>query len=340
MSILAYAAGVAAVTAVALVGAHWGPAKLAAATRRSSKADSDMFEPLDLEALVGGPAQRRAIRPVFSVAPEDRGEFPGDRKLAPVARTWDKKLGRYVDAKPGTVIKASRAGMEREQLAAYGAIKAYAAGGDAAMEAFVAKQRAYLNGEAESVTTMLDQRDIDHANFVKGFEAAHPDNVVVNPIHGSNTWRGTGAARIATALALLGSLALSACGSTPTQQASLVAAGTTLAAIAAANNTTVAKVVSQGALFCQSGGAAGVNALTVAVATVAGLPASVTGQTSQAVAQTCGALSMVPVPPPAAPESVPVLVAPTTLPSVGSLTSAPAASQSFYQPDPARGLKA
>lgn len=328
MSIFAFAAGAAAVTATAIVAGMWGPAKLGAATRRSSNHDDDTFQPLDLEALVGGPAQRRAPRPVFTVAPEDRGEFPGDRKLAPVARTWDKRLGRYVDVTPRP---------------------------DAAMEAFVAKQREYLNGGDVATKSRLallrtnqfsdpamdavivPQRDIDHANFVKGFEQS---------AGGNQEWRGTGAARFDdavrrgfVAIALLGSLALSACGSTPTQQASLVAAGTTLAAIAAANNTTVAKVVSQGALFCQSGGAAGVNALTVAVATVAGLPASVTGQTSQAVAQTCGALSMVPVPPPAAPESVPVLVAPTTLPSVGSLTSAPS-SQSFYQPDPARGLKA
>lgn len=299
MSIFAFAAGAAAVTATVIVAGMWGPAKLAAATRRSSKPDSDMFAPLDIAPLVGGYAQRGGPRPVFDVAAADR----------PVARTWDKKLGRYVDAtRPSD------------------------------LEVFVAKQRAYLRGQAQAdgrAETIIDQRDIDHANFVKGFEQSAGGNV---------EWRGTGTARFDdavrrgfVAIALLGSLALSACGGTPAQQASLVAAGTTLAAIAAANNTTVAKVVSQGALFCQSGGAAGVNALTVAVATVAGLPASVTGQTSQAVAQTCGALSMVPVPPPAAPESVPVLVAPTTLPSVGSLTSAPAA---LYQPDPARGLKA
>lgn len=129
------------------------------------------------------------------------------------------------------------------------------------------------------------------------------------------TWQGNGRGFTGwLALALIASLALSACSSTPAQQATLATAGLTLAAIAAQNNTTVASVVTKGALFCQLGGGAGV----VAVVNAAGAPVSVTGQTSAAVAAACMAFQAVPVPPPADPSSVPTQTAATTLPAVQS----------------------
>lgn len=137
-------------------------------------------------------------------------------------------------------------------------------------------------------------------------------------------WRGTGGARNAEtgkeptwlagiSFALLASLVLSACNSTPAQQATLVNAGLTLAAIAAQNNTTVASVVTKGALFCQLGGGAGI----VAVINAAGAPVSVTGQSAAAVATACGAFQAIPVPPPSDPASVPTQALPT-LPAVKS----------------------
>lgn len=110
-------------------------------------------------------------------------------------------------------------------------------------------------------------------------------------------------------------LSLTACGSTPEQQATLSAAGMTLAAVAAQNSTTVAKVVAKGALFCQLGGGGAI----IAVATAAGAPASVLGQGSDVVAQACAAFAAVPVAPPADPGAVVVMTArPTALPAVTS----------------------
>jgi hypothetical protein len=106
---------------------------------------------------------------------------------------------------------------------------------------------------------------------------------------------------------------LSGCSTAPTQaQTDVITAGaTTLAAIAAANNTTVAHLVTQGALFCQAAGPA-VTAPFV-LANAAGAPVSVTGQAASAVAAACAALQAIPVPPPVAPASTPVVAAPAVL---------------------------
>lgn len=114
--------------------------------------------------------------------------------------------------------------------------------------------------------------------------------------------------KIAFLAALPISLMLNGCGSTPAQQQTLAAAGSTLAAIAAQNNTTVASLVSKGALFCQLNGGTDV----IGVLTAAGAPASVTNQSAPAVANTCAALNAIPVPAPANPGSVPVQTAPST----------------------------
>lgn len=102
--------------------------------------------------------------------------------------------------------------------------------------------------------------------------------------------------------------ALAACGTTATQQASLTTGAVTLATIAAANNKTVAQVVTDGALFCQKADA--LNPMVVAVADTAGAPVSVVGKASDVVAKTCAAIEAVPVPPPPSPAAAPVVVAP------------------------------
>lgn len=127
-------------------------------------------------------------------------------------------------------------------------------------------------------------------------------------------------AGVAVGLAAAG-LTLAAC--TPAEQTQLQASGTTFAAVAAAHNTTVASLITKGALFCQKNEpviatAAGA-AEVVAVATGQGVAASVIGQSAQAVAATCAVLNAVPVPAPAAASTVPVVTVPTTtLPPVTS----------------------
>lgn len=117
----------------------------------------------------------------------------------------------------------------------------------------------------------------------------------------------------------LPALVVAGCSSlTPAQQSAAIAAGTTLASVAAAQNTTVANIVAKGALFCKTATPAvdAVSAGVVAVA-VASNPAtapviaSVTGQANSVVAAVCAALNGVPVPAPADPSSVPVVAAPT-----------------------------
>lgn len=112
---------------------------------------------------------------------------------------------------------------------------------------------------------------------------------------------------------LIAVLAVTACGTTPTEQASLTNGAITLASVAAANNTTVASLVTKGALFCQQQTITGT--LVVAAANAAGAPVSVTGQLANDVAQACAALGAVPVPPPADPASAPVKTVPAGLPA-------------------------
>lgn len=106
---------------------------------------------------------------------------------------------------------------------------------------------------------------------------------------------------------------LAGCGATPAQQQTLATAGLTLAAIAAQNNMTVAKVVTQGQLFCQLGGGLGI----VALVNAAQVPVTVMNQTATAVADACAAFQAVPVAPPANPDITPVKV----LPSLPAMTS-------------------
>ena len=93
---------------------------------------------------------------------------------------------------------------------------------------------------------------------------------------------------------------LAGCGSTPAQQQTITVAAGTLAAIAAQNNTTVDKIVTEGQLFCQLNGGTSI----VAVVTAAGAPVNVTGKTAEVVANACNALNAIPVPPPANPGTV------------------------------------
>jgi hypothetical protein len=106
------------------------------------------------------------------------------------------------------------------------------------------------------------------------------------------------------------------CGTTPAQQASLTAGAATLAAVAAAHNTTVASLVTKGALFCSKATADA--PLVVALANVSGIPVSVTNATSDVVAAACAGISAVPVPPPADPAATPVVMAPSSLPPVAA----------------------
>lgn len=105
---------------------------------------------------------------------------------------------------------------------------------------------------------------------------------------------------------------LAACGTTATQQASLVSGAVTLAQVAAAKNTTAANLVTQGTLFC-SKTAAGLP-LVVALANVEGAPVSVTNQAAAAVTAACQAINAIPVVPPANPATALVISATTTLP--------------------------
>lgn len=117
-------------------------------------------------------------------------------------------------------------------------------------------------------------------------------------------------------LSLCTAAMLAACTTppTPTQQAALATAGVTLASVAAANSSTVATLVTKGTLFCQTATATG--PLVVALATIAGVPVSVTGQAAADVATACGLIGGVAVSPPANPSAAPVVPVATTLPAV------------------------
>ena len=114
-------------------------------------------------------------------------------------------------------------------------------------------------------------------------------------------------------VAILGcvALALAACGSniTPAETSALTAVAGTLASVAAANNTTVAALVTKGQLFCS--GSSGVFTVVGAMSA----PTSVVGQTASAVAKACATVDAVAVPvsPPSAAATVPVVVAPGAL---------------------------
>jgi hypothetical protein len=112
-------------------------------------------------------------------------------------------------------------------------------------------------------------------------------------------------------------LLLSNCGTTPAQQASLTQGAVTLGAVAAAHNTTVASLVTKGALFCQKATADA--PLIVAVANLSGVPVSVTNASSDAVAATCAGISAIPVPPPADVAATPVVMAPSALPAAAKV---------------------
>lgn len=109
-------------------------------------------------------------------------------------------------------------------------------------------------------------------------------------------------------------VALAACGTTPTQQTAIGGAVATLAGVAAAQNSTVASIVTKGGLFCSQKVAVGAP-LVVALANLSGAPVSVTGMASKDVAAACGLIGAIPVPPPADPASVPVAPVATTLPA-------------------------
>ncbi len=112
-------------------------------------------------------------------------------------------------------------------------------------------------------------------------------------------------------IAILAALALAGCGATPAQQTQLIAAGQTLAAVAAGNNTTVASIVTAGGLFCQKATAGA--PLVVALANIYGAPVSVTGMAAGDVAAACALVGGIPVAPPADPASAVVEVAPVAV---------------------------
>jgi len=122
------------------------------------------------------------------------------------------------------------------------------------------------------------------------------------------------ATALCAALAACASTAPNSPGSSPGQavqaeMATATPAVSTLAGLAAANNATVADLVTKGQLFCETAGG------PVAVAdTIGGLTsyASVINASASTVQDVCAALDAVPVPPPStiALASVPVVVSP------------------------------
>jgi hypothetical protein len=92
---------------------------------------------------------------------------------------------------------------------------------------------------------------------------------------------------------------------TPAETQALV----TLATIAAQNNTTVAKAVEQGALFCaKAAPVVGMAPVVSAIVTAStGKTYSVIGKAAEDVAKVCAAIGAIPVSPPADPASVTVV---------------------------------
>lgn len=88
---------------------------------------------------------------------------------------------------------------------------------------------------------------------------------------------------------------LAGCG-TPTQNAALTTGAITLGQLAAANNTTAAKLAASGQTFCgEAVSPTGVliGAGIVALANAAGAPVAVTGAASADVAKACAAMNLV-----------------------------------------------
>lgn len=126
-------------------------------------------------------------------------------------------------------------------------------------------------------------------------------------------------------------LALAGCSSF--QQATSVAqqaqpALTTLADLAAANNSTVATLIAKGQLFCQSKVSGAVQAVSMVAPVVGaagalvpgagaaiGVAATVIGATAADVAQACAALNAIPVPAPTTTPTASTPVATVALPS-------------------------
>ena len=114
-------------------------------------------------------------------------------------------------------------------------------------------------------------------------------------------------------LALVASVAACTTPPAPSTVTSVVNAVTTLGAVAVANNTTAASLLTKGQSICKTAGGyvALLNALTS--------PATVVGQAANDVALACAAIGGIPTPAPAgvAPESIPAQVAPVaTLPTI------------------------
>ena len=109
--------------------------------------------------------------------------------------------------------------------------------------------------------------------------------------------------------ALLITMSFAACAALPM----LIPAITTLADVAAANNTTANQIVTDGVLICQNPTTKTVQAVLSDTTT----PATVVGQTASAVAAVCASLQAAPVPLPAATSaaSVPTVVVPNALKS-------------------------
>jgi hypothetical protein len=132
-----------------------------------------------------------------------------------------------------------------------------------------------------------------------------------------------GMTRIPAVLAL--TVALGACtaaqiGTAQTVAAQATPAVGTLAALAAAHSTTVASLITKGALFCQKAdgtvaavaSVTGIAAPVAAVIPGAAVAVSVIGASAAAVAGVCAAIQAVPVPAPTnvAPDGVAVVVVP------------------------------
>lgn len=117
------------------------------------------------------------------------------------------------------------------------------------------------------------------------------------------------------------SLGLAACAKPPpAQQAAVSNLIVSAATVAALNSTTAAALVQKGAILCgeaaTSTGQLQAGAV-IMLANAAGVPVTVTDQSTKAVADACKLIGMVPggLPPGTDPASIPVVESATTLPS-------------------------
>jgi len=93
-----------------------------------------------------------------------------------------------------------------------------------------------------------------------------------------------------------------------------LSAAALLTACTASQTAQTSNAVVAGQLFCAKATATG--PLVVALANVAGVPVSVTNQTSALVAASCALIGAIPVVPPPNPGAAPVVATTTTLPAV------------------------